>query len=171
MIIRKYLQDIQQTFHAAIINRFIHDGVIYFFIVFGLIMWNVFFGLFAPPVYNAIPRHWSLVILTICAHRLVINLRRTGEQSHLPQGVQESSYPTLGKSSVSTGKKGAIGSVSSQPLVAASNPLIIGFSSTRAGVSNGASVIEMQRRGLESVMSASGGRQHAARMWSGNTPV
>jgi hypothetical protein len=171
MIIRKYRQDIQQTLHAAIINRFIYDGLIYFFIVFGVILWNVFFGLFAPPVYNAIPRHWSVVILNICAHRLVINLRRTGEKSYRPRGLQESDDPTLNGSSVSGGKKRAISSISGQPLVAASYPLSSGFSGTTAGVSNGISVIEMQRRGLGTAMSANGGRQHTARVWSGNTHV
>lgn len=171
MIIRKYLQDVQQTLHAAIINRFIHDGLIYFFIVFASIMWNVFFGLFAPPVYNAIPRHWSVVILTICAHRLVINLRRTGEKAHRPQGFQDSGYPSLGNSSASSGKKRAIGSISSQPLVAASYPLSHGFSGPTAGVLDGVMVIEMQRRRSESATSANRGRQHTARAWSGNTPV
>ena len=171
MIIRKYLQDVQQTLHAAIINRFIHDGLIYFFIVFASIMWNVFFGLFAPPVYNAIPRHWSVVILTICAHRLVINLRRTGEKSHRPQGFQDSGYPSLGNSTASSGKKRVLGSISSQPLVVAGYPPSHGFSGTTAGVSDGVMVIEMQSRRSESATSANGGRQHTARAWSGYNPV
>jgi hypothetical protein len=171
MIIRKYLVDIQQTLHAAIINRFIHDGLIYFFIVFALILWNVFFGLFAPPVYNAIPRHWSVVILTICAHRLVINLRRTGEKSYRPRGYQESDDPTLGGSSVGSGKKRAIGSVSAQPLVAPSYQINSGLSGTTAGVASGHSVIEMQRRGLDNAMSSNGQKEYTARAWGRNAAV
>jgi hypothetical protein len=162
MIIRKYRQNIQQTVHIAIINRLIYDGLIYFFIVFGVILWNVFFGLFAPPIYTAIPRHWSMVILTTCAHRLVINLRRTGEKSYRLGGLQESDDPSLNGSSVSGGKKRTIGSIRGRPLVAASYPLSSGFSCTTGDVSNGISVIETQGRGLGTVMSANGGRQHTA---------
>lgn len=163
MIIRKYRLDIKQTLHAAIINRFIHDGLIYFFIVFGLILWNVFFGLFAPPVYNVIPRHWSVVILTICAHRLVINLRRIGEKSHRPHGLHESDEPSLNSSGVNRGKKRAIGSLGPQTLVAATYPLSSGFSGATPCVPNGVGVIEMQRRESESAVSANGGGQHTAR--------
>ena len=79
--------------------------------------------------------------------------------------------PTLNGSSMSSGKKRAIGSISGQPLVAASYPLSSGLSGTTAGVSNGLSVIEMQRRGSDTAMSANGGKQYTARVWSGNTNV
>jgi hypothetical protein len=114
MVILKYRRDIQFTAHSAIINRIIHDGVVYFFFVFSVIMWNVFSGLFAPPVYYAIPRHWGVLIVTNCAGRLVINLRRAGVQDRQRVEFQETDNPNLGSSGASSGwswNKSAIGDI------------------------------------------------------------
>ena len=135
----------------------------YFFIVFGLIMWNVFFGLFAPPIYSPIPQHWSTVILTICANRLVVNLRRASNLSNQSQTTDIAAGTGYSWSV----QNGAIGDTP----VPASYPGG-GRKSTAVGAVYLDNVIEMApRRELDTVTTASGYGKYPSRMWGGNPYV
>ena len=173
MIIYKYYRDIRKTFHSTLINRFIQDGVGYFFIVFGLIMWNVFFGLFAPPTYSGIPRHWTLVIQTMCANRLVMNLKKAGEKNSRPHPLQgtDTPNPSSGTGQSWSGKKSATSGTVKPPAVLSYQ--YDGPKGTAVGAMRPYNVIEMTPtpRGPDTMMAVYGDRRHPNRTWGNNSYV